>query len=258
MDSTIRLDVQDKDDQDNGDADVAVARGVMAGKTDEVSTLFYLRLSPFAPDGVRAVEDGPLICRLQELLSITQEQLSSATSLHVNFAGVSVPNPVALRSEDRSDPQSKADHQAALDFFHRQRDAGTMAMNVVKDLHLASNAETAELGQSPSSPSSSYSCRQFQADPGWTIEPLPEAILQQMKSCHNAANEFLRQYWSAILPAQTGALGSSSATAKQAKATRMAAYLRGMEGKMNAVVHTAVTQHVDPVRVRAVSLCRNL
>ena len=74
-----------------------------------------------------------------------------------------------------------------------------------------------------------------------------------MKSCHNAANEFLRQYWSAILPAQAGTLGSSSVAAKQAKAVKMAGYLRGMEGKMNAVVHTAVTQHVDPVRVRAVS-----
>ena len=73
-----------------------------------------------------------------------------------------------------------------------------------------------------------------------------------MKSCHNAANEFLRQYWSAILPAPTGALGNSSVAAKGAKAARMAGYLRGMEGKMNAVVHTAVSDGLDPMRVRAV------
>ena len=75
-----------------------------------------------------------------------------------------------------------------------------------------------------------------------------------MKSCHNAANEFLRQYWSAILPTQTGALGNPNPAAKGAKAARMAGYLRGMEGKMNAVVHTAVTEGLDPMRIRAVRL----
>jgi len=73
-----------------------------------------------------------------------------------------------------------------------------------------------------------------------------------MTSCHNAANEFLRQYWSAVLPAQAGALGSTSAATKAAKAGKMAGYLRGMEGKINAVVHTAVLDGLDPARVRAV------
>jgi len=73
-----------------------------------------------------------------------------------------------------------------------------------------------------------------------------------MTSCHNAANEFLRQYWSAVLPAQAGALGTSNATTKAAKAGKMAGYLRGMEGKINAVVHTAVLDGLDPARVRAV------
>jgi transcription initiation factor TFIIH subunit 1 len=74
-----------------------------------------------------------------------------------------------------------------------------------------------------------------------------------MTSCHNAANEFLRQYWSAILPAQAGALGTTTPAIKLAKAGKMAAYLRGMEGKINAVVHTAATDGLDPARVRAVS-----
>ena len=75
-----------------------------------------------------------------------------------------------------------------------------------------------------------------------------------MTSCHNAANEFLRQYWSAVLPAQAGALGTSNAATKAAKAGKMAGYLRGMEGKINAVVHTAVLDGLDPARVRAVGL----
>jgi len=74
-----------------------------------------------------------------------------------------------------------------------------------------------------------------------------------MTSCHNAANEFLRQYWSAVLPAQIGALGTTSVAAKVAKAGKMAGYLRGMEGKINAVVHTAAADGLDPARVKAVS-----
>ena len=75
-----------------------------------------------------------------------------------------------------------------------------------------------------------------------------------MTSCHNAANEFLRQYWSAVLPAQAGTLGTSNVVTKAAKAGKMAGYLRGMEGKINAVIHTAVVGGIDPARVRAVSL----
>lgn len=39
-------------------------------------------------------------------------------------------------------PEEAAD----LEVFHYQRDSGLHAMSVVKDLHLASNAENAELG----------------------------------------------------------------------------------------------------------------
>jgi hypothetical protein len=41
-------------------------------------------------------------------------------------------------------PEEAAD----LEVFHYQRDSGIHAMGVVKDLHLASNAENAELGMS--------------------------------------------------------------------------------------------------------------
>lgn len=160
---------------------------------------------------------------------MTLDQLASGQTLHVDFSSVCVPNPLTLRPDDMRDVPPTPEEQPALETFYRQRDAGLMAIGVVKDLHLASNAENAEM------------------------DPLPATILQQMKSCHNAANEFLRQYWSAILPTQAGALGVSSVAAKQAKAARMAGYLKGMEGKINAVVHTAVTEGVDPMRVRAVS-----
>lgn len=88
-------------------------------------------------------------------------------------------------------------------------------------------------------------------------EPLPPVVLEQMRSCHNAATEFLRQYWSAVLPTPAGALGagtnSTSAATKAAKAEKMAAYLRGTGGKVEAVVHIATEAGVDPGRIRAVS-----
>lgn len=161
---------------------------------------------------------------------MTQDQLFVARNLSVDFSTVSVPNPLTLRPDDMRDVPPTPEEKAAQEVYYHQRDAGLMAIGVVKDLHLASNAENAE------------------------FDPLPPTILQQMKSCHNAANEFLRQYWSAILPTQVGALGSSSVAAKATKAGRMAGYLKGMEGKINAVVHTAVTEGVDPMRVRAVRL----
>jgi transcription initiation factor TFIIH subunit 1 len=79
-----------------------------------------------------------------------------------------------------------------------------------------------------------------------------------MKSCHNAATEFLRQYWAAILPTPSGALGTGtsavSAKTKTAKAAKMAGYLSATENKVKAIVHAATTVNVDPARVEAVSV----
>ena len=82
--------------------------------------------------------------------------------------------------------------------------------------------------------------------------PLPENLFDQMRSCHNAATEFLRQYWSAVLPTSAGTLGPSTIAAKNAKAEKMAGYLRLTEGKVNAVINTATIVGVDPERIRAV------
>jgi transcription initiation factor TFIIH subunit 1 len=83
-----------------------------------------------------------------------------------------------------------------------------------------------------------------------------------MRSCHNAATEFLRQYWSALLPLPAGALGSGGPAVipknKEArdptKAAKMAKYLAMTERKMDAVVQTAVIAGIDAARVRAVSV----
>ena len=89
-------------------------------------------------------------------------------------------------------------------------------------------------------------------------EPLPQDILDQMRSCHNAATEFLRQYWSAILPTSALALGAkttaTSESTKSVKAEKMAGYLRLTEGKVDAVIQTARIAGADVGRVKAVSV----
>lgn len=137
--------------------------------------------------------------------------------------------------------------------FKIQRDSQAAAMQVIKDMHLAANAETAEKSVSLLS---SLLIR-YGTD-GRETAPFPEELLDQMRSCHNAATEFLRQYWSAILPSPLGSLGagtpSQAPAVKVAKATKMAGYLASMESKMNAVVELSFSFQVDPLRVRAVSL----
>ena len=94
-----------------------------------------------------------------------------------------------------------------------------------------------------------------------TLAPFPDAVFDQMRSCHNAATEFLRQYWSALLPLPAGSLGGSTPNTvpkgKEArdpvKAEKMANYLRSTEKKIEAVVRTAQQSGVDPARVQAVS-----
>lgn len=85
---------------------------------------------------------------------------------------------------------------------------------------------------------------------------IPDQVLEQMRSCHNAATEFLRQYWSAVLPTPAGALGagtpSTSPAVKAARAAKMAGYLRSTESKVNAVISTAILAGVDPARIRKV------
>ncbi|KAJ9119421.1 hypothetical protein QFC24_005654 [Naganishia onofrii] len=91
------------------------------------------------------------------------------------------------------------------------------------------------------------------------MEPIPEYIMAQVSTCHNAACEFLRQFWSAVLPAPINSLGSSSANSntaaaaeqKAAKARKMAGYLRGTARKVDSVVASAASYGMkDAERVR--------
>ncbi|KAK4688710.1 transcription initiation factor TFIIH subunit 1, partial [Tremellales sp. Uapishka_1] len=200
--STIPLDVQNasslmdaQNDEDDG------SRGILPGKTNG------------------------------ELITIAEKQGRQIRSWQLDFSEVSIPTPPGGWASDRAAAEDADEQARQYEKYKIQRDTQAGAMQVVKDMHLAYNAENAQ------------------------SEPLPQEILDQMRSCHNAATEFLRQYWSAILPSAPGTLGAGSASyslaAKSAKAAKMAKYLALTEGKINAVVHTATIARVDPARVRA-------
>jgi transcription initiation factor TFIIH subunit 1 len=85
------------------------------------------------------------------------------------------------------------------------------------------------------------------------LAPIPEHIMNQVLSCHNAACEFLRQFWSAVLPNLPGTLGAPTAQQKADKARKMADYLGKTGEKVEAVVRTAVSSGMsEPERVREV------
>ncbi|WVF71377.1 hypothetical protein IAT40_006181 [Kwoniella sp. CBS 6097] len=157
----------------------------------------------------------------EELRSIASESTSNLSSFIPDFSSVCLPNPGSTQIDAEGNTEPHPAHKA----FATQRDAQAAALLVVKDLHTRANAETA------------------------VNAPIPDEIFEQMRSCHNAATEFLRQYWSAILPSQAGTLNSST-PAKEAKAVKMAGYLRNTNAKVEAIVQSGMIMGFDPERIR--------
>jgi transcription initiation factor TFIIH subunit 1 len=82
---------------------------------------------------------------------------------------------------------------------------------------------------------------------------IPEEVFRQMRTCQTAANEFLRQFWSAIYPPSAETLGGPTTLAqKTAKATRMAGYLIKTPEKVAAIIRAAELAGVDRGRVQIV------
>ena len=82
---------------------------------------------------------------------------------------------------------------------------------------------------------------------------IPEEVFRQMRTCQTAANEFLRQFWSAIYPPVGETLGGPTTIAqKTAKATRMAGYLTKTPEKVVAIIRAAEMAGADRGRVQIV------
>ncbi|TXT07203.1 hypothetical protein VHUM_03373 [Vanrija humicola] len=159
-----------------------------------------------------------------ELRSLADGEVARVQKWHVNFGEVSLPNP----SHGTAGGPPPDELKPLYDQFNFQREAQALAMKVVRDMHLASNKEEE------------------------VYAAIPQTILEQMRSCHIAATEFLRQYWAAILPPPPGSLGAGASSAEREKrAQKMIKYLKGTEGKVNAIVNVAMTERFDPERVRS-------
>ena len=75
-----------------------------------------------------------------------------------------------------------------------------------------------------------------------------------MRTCQTAANEFLRQFWSAIYPPPSDlqTVSSSTPAQKAAKAAKMAGYLAKTPEKVNAIVETARAAGIDAAKIEVV------
>jgi transcription initiation factor TFIIH subunit 1 len=74
-----------------------------------------------------------------------------------------------------------------------------------------------------------------------------------MRTCQTAANEFLRQFWTATYPPITDGPSLSTPAQRAAKASKMVGYLSKTPEKVAAIVQTAQQQGLDAARVEVVS-----
>ena len=91
-----------------------------------------------------------------------------------------------------------------------------------------------------------------------STDDIPIGIFTQMTTCQTAANEFLRQYWSATLPQPPELQTAATATSAQraAKAVKMIGYLAKTPEKVAAIVMQAQSSNVDAAKVEMVSSFR--
>lgn len=93
---------------------------------------------------------------------------------------------------------------------------------------------------------------------------LPDPLVRQLVSLQASTNEYLRLFWSAVLPPKAGdtsAMALATPTMKAAKAERMIGYLGAQEEKMVALVQRsrrAETEGEIADRIEAVSTVGSL
>ncbi|KNZ72901.1 RNA polymerase II transcription factor B subunit 1 [Termitomyces sp. J132] len=82
---------------------------------------------------------------------------------------------------------------------------------------------------------------------------IPDGLFRQMTTCQTAANEFLRQFWSAMYPPPMDVQSVNTATPAQraTKAAKMIGYVAKTREKVAALVNVARMHGVDPTRVES-------
>ncbi|TFK44377.1 hypothetical protein BDQ12DRAFT_620409 [Crucibulum laeve] len=80
---------------------------------------------------------------------------------------------------------------------------------------------------------------------------IPDGLFRQMTTCQTAANEFLRQFWSATYPppVELQTLAAATPAQRAAKAAKMISYISKTPEKVAALIQTAQHHGIDPTRV---------
>ena len=84
---------------------------------------------------------------------------------------------------------------------------------------------------------------------------ISEDVLKLMTSCQTSANEFLRHFWSAILPARQGdfsAIAKATPVQKASRAAKMIGYLAKTDDRVALVLKEAAMAGQDLDRIRFV------
>lgn len=84
-----------------------------------------------------------------------------------------------------------------------------------------------------------------------TKNDIPDGLFRQMTTCQTAANEFLRQFWTAIYPPpmELQSLATATAVQRTAKAAKMIGYISKIHEKVEALIRTAHQHGIDATRV---------
>ncbi|OAX40366.1 hypothetical protein K503DRAFT_864674 [Rhizopogon vinicolor AM-OR11-026] len=78
----------------------------------------------------------------------------------------------------------------------------------------------------------------------------PPAFFRQLTTCQTAANEFLRQFWTALYPPPAATSSTATPMQNAAKAAKMAGYLSKTREKVEALVRAGQAEGIDPERVK--------
>lgn len=88
-------------------------------------------------------------------------------------------------------------------------------------------------------------------------DTFPDGLFRQMTSCQTAANEFLRQFWSATYPPPVdtqSVLSVATPAQRAAKAAKMIGYLEKTPDKIASLVRMAQQHGVEGSRVETVRI----
>jgi hypothetical protein len=129
---TISLDVQEVDESANGNGEDRRVRGIIPGKSDEVT--------------LSALHSGLTLIYDQELLEILSGETMRIQAWEPDFRSICIPTPPGGWEKDKQEATDPEKQAAEYHEYSAQREGGITAMTLIKSMHLASNVENNAIG----------------------------------------------------------------------------------------------------------------